>query len=201
MSEPILHPGQVVKDFEIERRIGSGGMADLFLAKDLVLRRKVVIKVLNPRFCRRDGFIQHFLREARIQANLENPHIVQILSIFFEKKLPCIVMQHVEGTDLDRVIKKARGLKGEKGEAGALSVERAAHIFMEILEGIGFVHKYKIIHGDIKPANILLNEQGRVKVADFGLSFLLSADREIEPEPLSGGTPYYMSPEQILNEE
>ena len=200
MSKTILNPGQRVKDFEIKRRIGTGGMADLFLARDLVLRRQVVIKVLNPRFCNEGDFITDFLKEARIQANLENPHIVQILSIFTYQDLPCLVMQHIEGTDLDKVIKKAKLLKAKKGEGGALSLERSVHIFQQILEGIGFVHKYRTIHGDIKPANILMNEEGRVKVADFGLSFLLSSSGNREGETL-GGTPHYMSPEQILNEE
>jgi serine/threonine-protein kinase len=200
LKETLWQQGQQVKNFRIERVIGSGGMADLFLAKDLVLKRQVVIKVLNPRFSGEERYSEHFLREARIQANLENPHIVQVLSLFNYEGRPCIVMQHIEGTDLDRVIKKAKQFKKEKGEKGALSIERAVHIFLQILEGIGFVHKYRIIHGDIKPANILLNEQGRVKVADFGLSFLLRSERSGEAGVPAAGTPYYISPEQIMDD-
>ncbi|MBW1799660.1 MAG: serine/threonine protein kinase, partial [Deltaproteobacteria bacterium] len=201
MSESIFQPGQEIENFVIERQIGRGGMSELFLAKDAALKRRVVIKVLNPRYSDIDRFKKHFLQEARIQANLDNPHIVQILSMMEHHDHFCLVMQHVDGTDLNRVIEKAKSVRQKRGEKGALSLERAIHIFLQMLEGIGFVHKYRIIHGDVKPANILLDEQGRVKVADFGLSFLLPQERSDTEEILPGGTPYYMSPEQMLHEE
>ena len=82
MVEPIFNSGQRVEDYLIEKQIGKGGMAELFLAKDRVLRRKVVIKVISTPFSKRDDFKKQFLREARIQANLDNPHIVPIFRIF-----------------------------------------------------------------------------------------------------------------------
>ena len=91
-------------------------MADLYLARDSVLGRKVVIKVLHPRFSGRSDFVEHFLREAKIQANLENPHIVQVLSLFTYREMPCLVMQYIEGTDLEKVITKARQLKEKQEE-------------------------------------------------------------------------------------
>lgn len=201
MLEPIIRSGLQVEGYIIEKRIGRGGMADLFLARDMILKNTVVIKVLNLPFSKKDSHKRQFLREARIQANLDNPHIVRIFRIFDYNNYPCMVMQYIKGTDLEKVIKKARSGRAKTGGTGALSIERSTHIFLQILEGIGFVHKYGIIHGDIKPSNILLDKQGRAKIADFGLSFLLSHGKNKKKEILPGGTPYYMSPEQILHEE
>jgi serine/threonine protein kinase len=193
-------PGQEIVEYRILKQIGKGGMAELFLATDLSLKRKVVIKVLAPFLRQRKDFRRQFLREARIQANLDNPCIVQILRILEHGDHFCLVMQHVMGTDLEKVIRKAKALKEARGEKGALSLERAVHIFLQVLEGIGFAHKYRIIHGDIKPSNILLDKQGRAKVADFGLAFPLSYyDGGLRQEMPHAGTPFFMSPEQLLN--
>ncbi|MDY7038794.1 MAG: serine/threonine-protein kinase [Thermodesulfobacteriota bacterium] len=201
MLEPILRSGLRVEDYIIEKRIGRGGMAELFLARDMILKHKVVIKVLNQPFSTKDNHKRQFLREAKIQANLDNPYIVRIFRIFDYDDYPCMVMQYIRGTDLEKVIKRARSTKAKTGGRGALSIERSSHIFIQILEGMGFVHKYGIVHGDIKPSNIILDKQGRAKIADFGLSFLRSRKKNVKREILPGGTPYYMSPEQILHEE
>jgi serine/threonine protein kinase len=192
--------GQQVEDYVIKKKLSEGGMAALYLARDTALKRKVVIKALTRSFWRKKAFKKRFMREARIQANLDNPHIVQIFRAFDYEGGPCLVMQHVMGTDLDKVIKKAKAIRAERQEKGALSLERAVHIFLQILEGVGFAHKYRIIHGDIKPSNILLDQQGRAKVADFGLAFSLPYGKKGEEKKLPVGTPHYMSPEQILNE-
>jgi serine/threonine-protein kinase len=109
-------------------------------------------------------------------------------------------MQHVQGTDLEKIVKKAKSLREKRQEKGALSVDRAVHIFLQVLEGIGFAHKYNIVHGDIKPSNILLDQQGRVKIVDFGLSFMLASGKKIKGEKLPGGTLQLMAPEMLLNE-
>lgn len=200
MTKTVFQPDQIVEDYRIKKLIGKGGMAELYLADEKALERDVVIKVLSPVLSKNKDFIEQFLREARIQANLDNPHIVQIFRIFNYHDNLCLVMNHVEGTDLSKIIKKAREIKEKKNLNGALSLERAVNIFLQILEGIGFAHKYRIIHGDIKPANILIDEQGRARVADFGLSFLLVEDDKEKKEIVAGGTPYFMSPEQIIDE-
>ena len=201
MTEPTFRTGEQVEDYLIEKQIGKGGMAEIFLAEDQALKRKVVIKRIKPRYSERAHFKKQFLREARIQANLDNPHIVQILRMFSHEENFCIVMPLIRGTDLARVIRKAKAIRQSKGGKGALSVQRAANIFLQILEGIGFAHKYKIIHGDIKPSNILLDQQGRAKVADFGLAFIARYGKDQKGELSLVGTPVYMSPEQILEEE
>jgi serine/threonine protein kinase len=201
LTKPTFKSGQKVEDYVIENQIGKGGMAEIFLAEDQGLKRKVVIKTIKPRYSRREHFKKQFLREARIQANLDNPHIVQILRMFNYEDNLCIVMPLIKGTDLARVIRKAKAIRESKGGKGALSVQRAVNIFLQILEGIGFAHKYKIIHGDIKPSNILLDQQGRAKVADFGLAFIARYGKNKKGEMSLVGTPVYMSPEQLLEDD
>ncbi|MEW6665004.1 MAG: serine/threonine-protein kinase [Thermodesulfobacteriota bacterium] len=201
MNGATFYPGERVGGFAVVKPLGKGGMAELFLARDQVLRRRVVLKVLLPPLNREKGFKEQFLREARIQANLESPHIVQVLGVLEHRETLCLVMQYVQGTDLDKVVKKARLFRERKGRKGGLSLERAIHVFTQVLEGVGSAHKYRIIHGDIKPANILLDRQGRAKVSDFGLALLLTRDgRPIHGMP-QGGTPAYMSPERILDQK
>jgi serine/threonine protein kinase len=197
VGEAIFKAKQEVGEFRIQKKLAEGGMAELYLARDTVLKRNVVIKALTYPFCQKASFKKQFMKEARIQANLDNPHIVQIFRAFDHQGRACLVMQYVRGTDLGRVIKKARAFKDKRQEKGALSLERALHIFLQVLEGVGFAHKYRIIHGDIKPSNILLDQQGRAKVADFGLAVSMAHGQGGER---SVGTPHYMSPEQLLNE-
>jgi serine/threonine-protein kinase len=195
-----FRPGQDVGDFTVVKPLGKGGMADLFLAKDRLLGRRVVIKVLSPLLAQRKDFHSRFIREARIQSRLDNPHIVQIFGFMMWESFPCLIMQHVRGTDLEKVIRTAKAFKEKRGSRGALSVERATHIFLQVLEGIGFAHRYRIIHGDIKPSNILLDRQGRAKVADFGLAkFTIREKPEPGTAPFQAGSPHYMSPEQIFH--
>jgi serine/threonine protein kinase len=201
LPEPEFQPGQQIEDYIIGRRLERGGMGDLYLARDIMLKRKVIIKVLSPPFSQTQEYKDQFLKEARIQANLDNPHVVQVFRAFVHKDFPCLVMQHVQGTDLEKIVKKAKSIREKRKEKGALSVERAVHIFLQVLEGIGFAHKYNIVHGDIKPSNILLDQQGRVKIVDFGLSFILASGKKMKGERLPGGTLQLMSPEQFLNEE
>lgn len=194
-----FEPGQRIEDYLLLKHMGKGGMADIFLARDVVLKRRVVIKAMDQCFLKVERFRSQFLREARIQANLDSPYIVQVLRVIEAGGRPCLIMPHVKGTDLERVIKRAVEMRAERGERGGLSEQRAVHIFLQILEGIGFAHKYGIVHGDLKPSNVLLDQQGRARVVDFGLSFLLSPAKKTGAS-LPGGTPSYISPEQLLSQ-
>lgn len=201
MAEPEFQPGQQIEDYIIGQRLERGGMAELYLARDIVLKRKVIIKVLSHPFYQKQEYRNQFLREAKIQANLDSPHVVQVFRAFVHQECPCLVMQHVQGTDLEKIVGKAKSIREKRQEKGALSMERALHIFFQVLEGIGFAHKYNIVHGDIKPSNILLDQQGRVKIVDFGLSFTLASGKKMKGDMLPGGTLQFMSPEQLLNED
>lgn len=201
MSISLFKSGNRIDNYLIERKIGKGGTSDLYYATDQDLQRKVVIKVLNSRMCNNATLCQRFIEEARIQANLSNPYIVPIFRMFEIDDNTCLVMQHIDGTDLSEIIKKARKNRELKGEKGALSTERAINIFTQILEGMGFIHKHGIIHGDIKPSNILIDKEGNVKIADFGLSSSVISTKEKIEKISPGGTPYFMSPEQLLGEK
>jgi len=201
LPAPEFQPGQQIEDYVVGQRLERGGMGELYLARDITLKRKVIIKALSPPFSEKQEYRNQFLREAKIQANLDNPHVVQVFRAFIYQGVPCLVMQHVQGTDLEKIVKKAKAIREKRQEKGALSVERGIHIFLQVLEGIGFAHKYNIVHGDIKPSNILLDQQGRVKIVDFGLSFMLASGKKMRGESLPGGTLQFMSPEQLLNEE
>jgi eukaryotic-like serine/threonine-protein kinase len=201
LPDPEFQPGQPIEEYIIGQRLERGGMGELYLARDVTLKRKVIIKVLSAPFSQKQEYKNQFLREAKIQANLDNPHVVQVFRAFVHQGVPCLVMQHVEGTDLEKIVKKATAVREKRREKGALSAERGIHIFLQVLEGIGFAHKYNIVHGDIKPSNILLDQQGRVKIVDFGLSFMLASGRKMKGESLPGGTLQFMSPEQLLNED
>ena len=122
--------GQEVEDYRIEEQLARSPMAELFLARDVLLDRRVVLKVLSRSLVRRESFKKQFLREAKIQANLDNPHIVPIFRIFTHKDSLCLVMRHIKGTDLATVVKMAQNRKEKRHEKGALSVERAVHIFL-----------------------------------------------------------------------
>lgn len=201
MPETDFEPGQVVEDYVIAERLEKGGMGEVYLANDLLLKRKVVVKVLSPPFSQKQEYRNRFLREARIQANLDSAHVVRVFRAFIHHGVPCLVMEYVHGTDLEKIVKKAQSIRERRGEKGALSVERGTHVFLQAMEGIGFAHKYGIVHGDVKPSNILLDQQGRVKIVDFGLSFRLMSGRKSRGEGFDGGTLHFMSPEQLLNEE
>ena len=203
MKQAAFLPGQQLEDYRLQKLIRKGVMAELYSARDVRLNKGVVIKILRKPFRGMKNYEKQFLKEARIQANLDNPHIIQVFRMFDYQDMTCFVMPHVKGTDLARVIRKAARRRVERGESGigALSLERALHIFAQILEGVGFVHKYRVIHGDIKPSNILLDRQGRARITDFGVSLMLPRGLSETQQLLPGGTPYYMSPEQFLNDE
>lgn len=203
MKHAALLPGQQLEDYRLQKLIRKGGMTELYSARDVRLNKGVVIKILGKPYRGKKDFQRQFLKEARIQANLDNPHIIQVFRMFDYQDMTCFVMPHIRGTDLERVIRKAARLREQRSESGigALSPERALHIFDQILEGVGFVHKYRVIHGDIKPSNILIDRQGRARITDFGVSLMLPRGLNETQQLLHGGTPYYMSPEQFMNDE
>ncbi len=203
MRQTALLPGQQLEEYRLKKLIRKGAMAELYSATDVRLNKRVVIKVLGKSYRGRKNYEGQFLKEARIQANLDNPFIIQAFRMFVYQDMTCLVMPRIGGTDLEKVIRSAVHRRAQAGEpgGGALSPERALHLFAQILEGIGFVHKYRVIHGDIKPSNILIDRQGRARITDFGVSLMLPAGMSETQQLLPGGTPYYMSPEQFMNDE
>ncbi len=171
--------------YRLKEKIGSGGMADVFLADDLSLNREVAVKILHPQFASDPSFIQRFRYEAQAAANLNHPNIVNIYDWGNESDMYYIVMEYVEGRDLKDLLKTE----------GRLTPEWAAEITAEISAALQFAHRRNLVHRDIKPPNIFITNLGRVKVMDFGIA------REGNGEGITQtgvvmGTPQYISPEQ-----
>jgi serine/threonine-protein kinase len=171
--------------YRVDRVIGEGGMATVYLADDLKHKRKVALKVMRPELAATVG-ADRFLREVEIAANLSHPHILPMYDSGEADGILYYVMPYVEGESLSARLKR----EGELPAAEALRLAR------EVAEALAYAHKRGIVHRDIKPANILLSE-GHALVADFGIARALDAEGEaITKTGLAVGTPQYMSPEQ-----
>lgn len=170
---------------------GSGGMAVIYKAQDLLLGRTVAVKVLRPSLTSDPAFMMRFRNEARSVANLNHPNIVTVHDVGSHDATQYIVMEFVEGQDLKRIIKAE----------GALSVERALKLAIQICGGIGFAHRAGLVHADVKPQNILVTRGDQVKVTDFGIAQALSDTQPGERQSVVWGSPHYFAPEQARGEK
>src|SRR3954447_18181745 len=173
--------------YEIVQHLARGGMAEVFLARDLLLDRPVAIKVLFPEFAADRSFVERFRREARSAANLNHPNIVSIYDWGEEEGTYFIVMEYVEGRPLRQVIR----------EDGPIPPPRAAEIGADIAAALSFAHKNNVIHRDVKPGNVLISPNGQVKVTDFGIARAAgNAQEALTQTGAVMGTATYFSPEQ-----
>ncbi len=174
--------------YEVQQRIGRGGMADVFVARDKLLDRPVAIKVLFPEFATDPNFVERFRREAQSAANLNHPNIVGVYDWGRQGPTYFMAMEYVPGRTLADIVKAN----------GKLSPQQASEITMEVASALGFAHKNGVVHRDIKPANILIANDGRVKVADFGIARALNSAAEHDLTQVGAvmGTATYFSPEQ-----
>lgn len=176
--------------YEIVKPLGSGGMADVFLAHDSVLDRSVALKVMNSRYARDEEFVERFRREAQSAAALSHPNIVSIYDRGgSEDGTYYIAMEYLPGGTLkDRVLKK-----------GALPPKTAAEVAKQIAEALRAAHDRGVVHRDIKPHNILITEAGDIKVTDFGIARAASSSTMTKTGAVMG-TAHYISPEQAMGE-
>ncbi len=178
-------PHTLAGRYEVVRRVGVGGMADVYLAKDTRMGRQVALKILHPQYAGDDSFVERFRREALSAAKLQHPNIVQIYDSGQEGDFNFIVMEYVEG----------RSLKDYLAEEGPLEVAEANRIAREVLTALAYAHRSGLVHRDIKPGNILLSVDGKVQVTDFGIARAEAGSTMTQTGTILG-TAYYLSPEQ-----
>ncbi len=172
--------------YEIVNKVGAGGMSDVYKAKDTILGRYVAVKVLKPEFSEDRNFVTKFRTEAQSAAGLEHPNIVNIYDVGSENGVHYIVMEYVEGITLKTYVEKK----------GQLSFKESISIAIQVARGIESAHNKHLIHRDIKPQNIIISTEGKVKVTDFGIARAASSNT-ISADVM--GSVHYASPEQARN--
>ncbi len=180
--------------YQLLERIGSGGMALVFKAQDMNLGRLVAVKVMQDSLSGDTSFVRRFQQEAHAAANLAHPNIVTIHDVGLSASRYYIVMEYVPGQTLKQIIR-------QQNETGfPMAIDRALHLTIQICQGVGYAHRAGLIHCDVKPQNILVTDDDRVKVTDFGIALAMSQTHYLPGEDLVLGTPQYFSPEQAKGE-
>ncbi len=171
--------------YKIIKSIGEGGMANVYLAWDTILEREVAVKVLRGDLSDDEKFIRRFKREANSASSLKHPNIVEIYDVGEDNGKYFIVMEYVNGKTLKSLIKKR----------GALNINEAIDIMLQLTSGIACAHDSYIIHRDIKPQNVMILEDGRVKITDFGIAMALNSNELTQTNSVMGSV-HYLPPEQ-----
>ena len=171
--------------YEIERRLGSGGMATVYQARDTRLNRPVAIKVLHPQYAADEQFLRRFIHEAESAARLNHPNIVQIFDVGEDKGQHYIVMEYINGSDLKKIITTE----------GPLSIERTFRLVEEVARALEVAHQSGMVHRDVKPQNILVDHHDQANLSDFGIAKSDRSSAYTDPGT-TFGTADYISPEQ-----
>ena len=172
--------------YQIEETLGKGGMAVVYRAQDLTLERTVAIKVLRQNYSGDPIFREHFREEAKAAANLSHPNIVTVHDFGFDAERLFIIMEYVPGTDLKQLL----------GDDGQVDIERTLILMGQACAGVGYAHRAGLVHCDIKPQNLLITPDERLKVVDFGIARALASINPGEKTDIVWGSPHYFSPEQ-----
>ncbi len=186
------HKGFFLGKYKLLGLLGTGGMSSVYLAEHVLMHRRVAIKVLPQNRIADSSYLARFYREAHAAGRLEHPHVVRAYDIDSEGKTHFLVMEYVEGCDLQELIKRK----------GPLDYEMAADYIIQAADGLAYAHESGVIHRDVKPANLLVDEKGVVKILDMGLARFSDDDSEsltIAHDENVLGTADYLSPEQALN--
>jgi len=179
--------GQIFHErYEILEKLGSGGTAIIYKARDQVLGRLVTIKILQEQYANDQAFVEYLRHEAQAVARLSHPNIVRVYDVVFTEESHYIVMEYIEGQSLKQYI----------AQNGPLPVEEALEIAKQILDALQHAHNHNIVHRDIKPHNILLDVNKQVKVTDFGIAVALTGNTKTYSGDVVGSV-HYMAPEQV----
>ena len=182
----MITKGQKINDrYEIIRSIGEGGMANVYLGYDTILDRSVAIKVLRGDLSNDEKFVRRFQREALSASSLAHPNIVEMYDVGEDDGLYYIVMEYIEGKTLKQLLKKR----------GNLTLSEAIDIMLQLTEGMAHAHDSYIIHRDLKPQNIMIKDDGQIKITDFGIAMALNATQLTQTNSVMGSV-HYLPPEQ-----
>ena len=180
--------------YELHRRLAAGGTADVFLARDQLLNRPVAVKVLSATLSEDEEFVRRLRREAQVVASLNHQNIVGVFDQGEHEGAPFIVMEYVDGKSLADIVRAD----------GALGADRAASIAIDVAAALDAAHRQGMVHMDVKPGNVLITDEGQVKLADFGIAKALIGNGETDLTSDNGtvmGTATYISPEQARGEK
>ena len=177
--------------YRLVSALGTGASAHVFLAEDVSLQRRVAVKVLQPALAKDEAFLKRFRAEARSVASLNHPHVLRVFDWGEDADGPYLVLEYLQGGSLRDVLD--RGFR--------LSHAQAARLGAEAAQGLAYAHARGLVHRDVKPANLLFDEEGRVRVADFGVARALAEAAWTEPAGAVVGTARYASPEQAAGQE
>ena len=182
----MITKGYKINDrYEVVKTIGEGGMANVYLAYDVILERKVAVKILRGDLATDEKFVRRFQREALSASSLSHPNIVEVYDVGEDTGNYYIVMEYIEGKHLKQLLKRR----------GSLTLREVIDIMLQITDGIGAAHESYIIHRDIKPQNIMILENGLVKITDFGIAMALNGTQLTQTNSVMGSV-HYLPPEQ-----
>ena len=181
----IIKGTKINNRYSIIRTLGEGGMANVYLAYDTILDRNVAVKVLRGDLATDEKFVRRFQREALSASNLYHPNIVQIYDFDSEDGQYYIVMEYVEGKTLKQLLKRR----------GSLTITEVIDIMSQITDGMAHAHDSYIIHRDIKPQNIMILDNGMIKITDFGIAMALNSTQLTQTNSVMGSV-HYLPPEQ-----
>ena len=182
----MINKGELIDNrYKIVKSIGEGGMANVYLAWDTILEREVAVKILRGDLADDEKFIRRFQREANSASSLRHPNIVEMYDVGEDNGKYFIVMEYVDGKTLKSLIKKR----------GSLNLTESIDIMMQLASGIACAHDSYIIHRDIKPQNVMILEDGRVKITDFGIAMALNNNELTQTNSVMGSV-HYLPPEQ-----
>ena len=174
-------------NYRFIRLLGRGTMSSVYLAEQVSMARPVALKILSPTLASDPAFVERFMREARASARLNHPNIVSAIDFGEFDSRFFLAMEFVDGLPLSSVLARD----------GALEEKRVISIGLQVIAALSHAFSHNVIHLDVKPANIMIRKDGRVKLADFGLAIILDSPGAAEASRKAVGTPYYMSPEQV----
>ncbi len=186
MSEAII----LNERYQLDQRLDSGGMAVVYRAHDLMLDRSVAVKIMRENFSADPDFRERFHQEARAAANLSHPNIVTVHDFGYDQQRVFIVLEYIPGTNLKRTLQ----------HRGRLDQDETLDIMIQACAGVGYAHRAGLVHCDIKPHNLLITPDRRLKVTDFGIARALASIQPEEKSEVVWGSPQYFSPEQATGD-